>query len=81
MFDEINQWWRRNQETGKASVIFAYALGKAQRVLAGIDAGIGPIFAHGAVRNLNRCYRESGVRFRMPRVRTTRRKATTGAAR
>jgi putative mRNA 3-end processing factor len=61
VFNEINQWWRHNQETGKASVIFAYSLGKAQRVLAGIDSGIGPIFAHGAVRNLNRCYRESGV--------------------
>jgi putative mRNA 3-end processing factor len=61
VFDEIKEWWRRNQETGKASVIFAYALGKAQRLLAGIDIGIGPMFAHGAVRNLNRCYRESGV--------------------
>jgi putative mRNA 3-end processing factor len=61
VLEEINQWWRRNQETGKASVLFAYALGKAQRVLAGVDPGIGPIFAHGAVRNINRCYQESGV--------------------
>jgi putative mRNA 3-end processing factor len=61
VFDEINQWWRRNQETGKASVVFAYALGKAQRLLAGVDCEVGPIFAHGAVRNLNRSYRESGV--------------------
>ena len=60
VFAEINQWWRHNQEIGKASVIFAYSLGKAQRILAGIDAGIGPIFAHGAVRNLNRCYRRLG---------------------
>jgi putative mRNA 3-end processing factor len=61
VFADINQWWRRNQEAGKASVIFAYALGKAQRVLAGIDAHIGPIFAHGAVLNINRCYRDAGV--------------------
>jgi putative mRNA 3-end processing factor len=61
VFADINTWWRLNQTRGKASVIFAYALGKAQRILAGIDAGIGPIFAHGAVRNLNRRYRESGV--------------------
>jgi putative mRNA 3-end processing factor len=61
VFNEINQWWRHNQETGKASVIFAYALGKAQRILSGIDASIGPIFAHGAVGNLNQCYRESGI--------------------
>ncbi len=61
VFNEINEWWRHNQEAGKASVLFAYSLGKAQRVLAGIDAGIGPIFAHGAVRSMNQCYRESGV--------------------
>jgi len=61
VFAEINQWWRRNQEAGKASVLFAYSLGKAQRVLSGVDAGIGPILAHGAVRNLNWCYRQSGI--------------------
>ena len=61
VLNEINDWWRHNQQNGKASVLFAYALGKSQRLLAGIDSGIGPIFAHGAVRNMNRCYRESGV--------------------
>ncbi len=61
VFEEINSWWRRNQEAQKASVIFAYALGKAQRVLAGVDPGIGPIFTHGAVENVNEAYRASGV--------------------
>ena len=37
VFADINAWWRRNQAEGRASVIFAYALGKAQRVLAGVD--------------------------------------------
>ena len=40
---EINEWWRGNQAEGRTSVLFAYALGKAQRVLSLIDAGIGPI--------------------------------------
>ena len=31
---EILEWWRRNRERGVASVLFAYALGKAQRILA-----------------------------------------------
>lgn len=61
LFDEINRWWRANQLAGKTSVLFAYALGKAQRVLAGIDPTIGPIFTHGAVERLNRDYRASGV--------------------
>src|SRR5207249_4561255 len=61
MLDEITDWWRANQQTGKASVLFAYPLGKAQRVLASIDSSIGPIFTHGAVERLNQSYRESGI--------------------
>jgi putative mRNA 3-end processing factor len=61
VFQEINEWWRNNQNSGKASVIFAYAMGKAQRILTGIDKSIGPVFAHGAVRSVNQCYRNSGV--------------------
>src|SRR5438874_6197125 len=61
VFGEINDWWRRNQEREKASVIFAYALGKAQRVLNGIDRSIGRIYTHGSVERLTRAYREAGI--------------------
>ena len=61
IFAEINAWWRKNQQEGKASVLFAYALGKAQRVLAGIDPTIGPIYVHGAVHAMNQAYAVSGV--------------------
>jgi putative mRNA 3-end processing factor len=61
IFDEINAWWRRNAEKGKASVLFAYALGKAQRVMSGIDRTTGPIFTHGSVERLTQAYREEGV--------------------
>ncbi len=61
IFADLNAWWRTNQENGKASVLFAYALGKAQRLLAGVDPAIGPIFCHGAVEKLNRVYREGGI--------------------
>jgi putative mRNA 3-end processing factor len=61
LYSEINDWWRSNVVAGKASVIFAYSLGKAQRVLAGLDPGIGPIYTHGAVERLTQAYRESGV--------------------
>ena len=61
VFAEINAWWRRNQEHGRASLLLGYALGKAQRMLAGIDASIGPILTHGAVERLNRDYRETGI--------------------
>lgn len=61
LFREINDWWRENQSKEKASVIFAYSLGKAQRILNGIDDSIGDIFTHGAVEKLNEDYRASGV--------------------
>ncbi len=58
---EINNWWTANQQAGKASVLFAYSLGKAQRVLAGLDAEGGRIYTHGAVENFCRLYREAGI--------------------
>lgn len=61
VFGEINAWWRANQESGKASVLFAYPLGKAQRVLAGVGPSIGPIYTHGAAEHFNRIYRECGI--------------------
>jgi putative mRNA 3-end processing factor len=61
-FHDIRAWWRANREAGRASIIFAYALGKAQRLLAGLlDDDEGPIFTHGAVERLNEDYRASGV--------------------
>jgi putative mRNA 3-end processing factor len=58
---EINAWWRQNQERGRTSVIFAYALGKAQRVLAGLDATIGPVLMHGAVSRFYSAYERAGI--------------------
>jgi putative mRNA 3-end processing factor len=61
IFDDINRWWRKNAAQGRCSVVFAYAFGKAQRILSGLDASIGPIVCHGAVEPLNRVYRAAGV--------------------
>jgi putative mRNA 3-end processing factor len=61
VIDEINTWWRRNAEAGRCSVVFAYAFGKAQRILSRLDPSIGPIVCHGAVEPLNRVYRAGGV--------------------
>jgi len=58
---EIQAWWRENQEQNRTSVLFAYALGKAQRILASLDAAMGPILTHGAVETINQTYRETGV--------------------
>jgi putative mRNA 3-end processing factor len=63
VFAEINSWWRSNADLGRASILYVYALGKAQRVLAGLDSSIGPIYTHGAVEIYNQVYRASGVRL------------------
>jgi putative mRNA 3-end processing factor len=59
---EIHEWWLVNRRQGNASVLFAYALGKAQRVLAEL-AALTPerIFLHGAVASLTQVYRDAGV--------------------
>src|SRR4051794_25877603 len=61
----IARWWDDNRAAGRASLLFAYAFGKAQRVLAGLAQQFeplpGPIFCHGAVENLNDAYRISGM--------------------
>jgi putative mRNA 3-end processing factor len=63
-FAEITAWWKANREAGRASVVFAYALGKAQRVLAGLaHLSIGGFYTHGAVERLNRDYREEGIQL------------------
>ena len=58
---EIEAWWRGNAAAGRASVLGAYALGKAQRVLASVDPSIGPILTHGAVEATNAILRAQGL--------------------
>ncbi|KQW97302.1 DNA ligase-associated DEXH box helicase [Massilia sp. Root418] len=61
VYADINAWWARNAEQGRASVLLGYSFGKAQRMLSGLDPAIGTIICHGAVEPLNRVYREAGV--------------------
>ncbi|MEI9863299.1 MAG: ligase-associated DNA damage response exonuclease [Limisphaerales bacterium] len=61
IFSQINSWWRENQDEGRMSVVFAYSLGKSQRLLSGIDATIGPIFVHGAVAKFLPLYANAGI--------------------
>jgi putative mRNA 3-end processing factor len=59
---EIHAWWTGNAQ--KASVLFCYALGKAQRILAGLlDLTERPVYVHGAIEPLAALYRAAGVRM------------------
>ncbi len=61
--DEIAAWWEANRAAGVASVLFCYAMGKAQRILAelGARASGRRILTHGAVEAVTALYREGGV--------------------
>jgi putative mRNA 3-end processing factor len=61
IIEEINAWWQSNRNQKRTSILFAYALGKAQRILAGLDRSIGPILTHGAVEKINQCYRDLDI--------------------
>ncbi len=70
LFADIDAWWRANAAAARPSVLFCYAFGKAQRILHGVDASIGPIVVHGAVEPLNAVYRAAGVAL-PPTLRVT----------
>lgn len=58
---QINDWWAANAAAGRASVLGAYALGKAQRLLTTVNPDIGPILTHGAIENTNVVLRDHGI--------------------
>lgn len=64
IFSEIKNWVALNHASGKTSVLIAYSLGKAQRLLAPLaETGL-PIFLHGAVHNVHEALVNSG--FALP---------------
>lgn len=65
--NEILQWWQRNQEYGHASILFAYSLGKAQRLIHMLhDKGI--VAVHPTIFDTNAALRKDGVA--VPEVRS-----------
>ncbi len=63
VFTAINEWWQKNKEEGKVSVLTGYALGKAQRLIRSLDTSIGKIYTHGAIENTNEVVREQGIQL------------------
>ena len=61
---EIDQWWHANKENGHISLISAYSLGKAQRLIANLDHDIGRIYCDGPVDKMNKALRQAGIALR-----------------
>lgn len=60
--EDIHRWWQGNRDQGRASVLFCYALGKAQRVLSALARHTDErVLLHGAVVALTDIYRQAGV--------------------
>lgn len=57
----IDQWWAANRAAGRVSVLTAYSLGKAQRLLANLSRDIGPVLCHPTIAATNDVLRAQGV--------------------
>jgi putative mRNA 3-end processing factor len=59
---DLRRWIGGNRDRGWPTVLFAYSLGKAQRVLALLEGVVAePVLVHGAVAAMVDAYREAGV--------------------
>jgi len=59
---ELVRWWQENAAAGRNTVLFCYALGKAQRLLAELHGRVErPVLVHGAIETMLEPYREAGV--------------------
>jgi putative mRNA 3-end processing factor len=59
---EVYEWWQAGVRQDRPSVLFCYAVGKAQRILAHLaDHTDDEVLVHGAMTDFNQMYREAGV--------------------
>ena len=61
VYKRINNWWKQNASLGIPSVLYAYSLGKAQRILKHLNKSIGKIFAHQSITAINRVLNDAGL--------------------
>jgi putative mRNA 3-end processing factor len=60
IFRNIQDWIIANREAGKTSVLLAYSLGKAQRLLQCIPEVCNDIYVHGAIWNAHLALQQAG---------------------
>lgn len=60
IFNQIKDWVALNQLKQKTSILVAYSLGKAQRLIKNL-AGSYPIYVHHSIANLNEAFSKAGV--------------------
>ena len=60
IFEQIKNWTAANHAKGKTSILVAYSLGKAQRLIKNL-ADQFPIYVHNSIANLNESFIAAGV--------------------
>ncbi|MEO6949592.1 MAG: ligase-associated DNA damage response exonuclease [Ginsengibacter sp.] len=61
IYTGIREWVLKNKSQGKTSVLLAYSLGKAQRVLNALEPLEATILLHGAVWNMQQALLSTGI--------------------
>lgn len=62
-WNRLKNWWATNRDAGITSVIYAYSLGKAQRILNALNDSKHPILVHKTILNFLPAYESNGVPF------------------
>jgi len=60
IFSTIQDWVMKNKDAGKSSIILAYSLGKAQRLLSCLETVSDRILVHGAIFNSHEALKAAG---------------------
>jgi putative mRNA 3-end processing factor len=66
IYTDIRNWIHGNQLAGKTSVLIAYSLGKAQRVMQAVAPLTDKLFVHGAIWNVHQVLTAAG--WKLPPV-------------
>jgi len=60
IFNQIRNWISINRDKNQTTVLIAYSLGKAQRLMSGLT-GYGDMYVHSSIANLNEAFLKAGV--------------------
>ena len=66
IYNDIKSWIQKNKANGINSVLIAYSLGKAQRILQPLSEVTNVIYAHGAIANMQVALENAG--WQLPKV-------------
>lgn len=62
IFSNIRNWIYGNQRNQRTSIFIAYSLGKAQRLMKGLE-GVAPLLVHSSIDRLNKAIESTGLKL------------------